>query len=68
VATKDAVDGLRGAYREALQTAREPRRRVRLHEQVQMIGLHRKMNQAERLTRCLHEGALERFGQIRLAE
>jgi hypothetical protein len=36
----DAVDRARYADGEPLRAAREPRRRVRLHEQVQMIALN----------------------------
>jgi hypothetical protein len=46
-AIESAVHRLRHADREALDTAHEPRRLVRFHEQVQMIGLDAECEHAE---------------------
>jgi hypothetical protein len=41
------IDCLRDADREPLNTARKPRRLVRLHQQVQMIGLNAEVKEPE---------------------
>jgi hypothetical protein len=45
--TQHAVDRFRHTDGEALYTAREPRRLIRLDQQVEMIGLDTEMEEAE---------------------
>jgi len=46
-APEDAIDRTRHANGEALHAAREPRRRICLHQQVEMIGLYAEVEEAE---------------------
>jgi hypothetical protein len=68
MATQGAVDRLRGAYRQTLHTAGQPRRCVRLHEQVKMIGLDAELKNPEHVPGCVTEGSLQRVEDIALAE
>jgi hypothetical protein len=58
--TQSAIDRLGGAHCEALHTARKPRRRICLHEQMQMIGLHTELEDAEGVSGGGAEGSLQR--------
>jgi hypothetical protein len=65
---QDAVDGAGHANGEALHTAHEPPRRVRLHQQMQMIGLNAEMQEAEGIARGCPESALDSGEQTIAAE
>jgi hypothetical protein len=52
-----AIDGARHADGRALHAAYEPRRLIRLHQQMEMIGLHREMEEAEAVPRSCAKGA-----------
>ena len=49
-ATERAIDGLRHADGESLDTAPEPRRLVRFYQQMQMVILHAEMKNAEAMS------------------
>jgi hypothetical protein len=55
--SQHAVDGSRDANGNALHTAREPRRRIRLHEQMEMIGLDAEVDEAKGVPRGRAKGA-----------
>jgi hypothetical protein len=56
---QDAIDGLGGTRCEPLHAACEPRRRIRFHQQMQMVGLYRELEQPEGSTGDRAEGALD---------
>jgi len=58
LAPENAIDRTGHANGEALHAAREHRRRIRLHQQVEMIGLYAEVEEAEGMTRGRAKGAL----------
>ena len=54
-----AVDRTGHPNGQTLHTAHEPRRRVCLHQQMQMIGLHAVLEEAEGIAGCRAEAALD---------
>ena len=65
---KQAVDRTCHTNGQALHTAREPRRRIRFHEQMEMIGLHAELNNPEHVPGCVAERPLEGHEDVAPAE
>jgi hypothetical protein len=63
-----AIDGLGRPDRETLHAARKPRRRIRFHEQVEMVGLHAELKNPEHVPGCVAERALERGKDVAPAQ
>lgn len=57
--TEDAVDGLRDANRETLDAAGSGRMRIGLDEEMEVVALHRELQQAEPNRRSAGQGALD---------
>jgi hypothetical protein len=68
VPPEDAVDRLRSAHRKALYAAREPRRRIRLRDQMEMIGLNTELKDSEAIAGGRAERALEAAEDPRYAQ
>jgi hypothetical protein len=56
VPPQDVVHRLRDADREALHAACEPRRRVRFHDQMEMVGLNAELKKPEPIARGNGQG------------